>query len=97
VHDYFARPDSGIRHYKERISRRMPQHVLKTRPGRRSRLSNGSSGNLNRSCSTGLRNGEDIGSGFSKIVNKVLTNTSKKVSKQGEPWLEADSWAAELF
>ncbi|KAH8999862.1 hypothetical protein EDB86DRAFT_2907883 [Lactarius hatsudake] len=40
-----------------------------------------------------LRTGEEIRPLFSDVVTKKLTNTSKKVSKREETWVEGDSWA----
>ncbi len=94
--DHFGRPDSGVRHRKDK---KYQKACLETSPDEASekkqkveRLFKEFDARLEH-C---LRNGGEIGPRFSDIVNKKLTNTSKKVSKQEETWLEGDSWAAGL-
>ena len=95
--DYFARPDSGIRHHKEKKYQDACLSTSQDEAREKKQLAERVLRKFEAKLQRCLRNGEDIGSGFSKIMNKVLTNTSKKVSKQGETWSEADSWAAELL
>ena len=94
--DYFARPDSGIRHNKDKKYQQAcletSQDEAREKKQKVERLFRGFEARLEH-C---LRNGEEIGPRFSDIVNKKLTNTSKKVSKQEETWLESDSWATGL-
>ena len=94
--DYFGRPDSGIRHRKDK---KYQEACLTTSQGEArekkqkvERLLKEFEARLEH-C---LKNGEEIGPRFSDIVNKGLTNTSKKVSKKQEIRLEGDSWATGL-
>ncbi|KAF8274280.1 hypothetical protein EI94DRAFT_1825625 [Lactarius quietus] len=94
--DYFARPDSGIRHhsnkkYQEACLNTSQQDARKKKQKVEQLLRE-----FDARLEQCLRYGQDIGARFSDIVNKMLTNTSKKVSKQEKALSEGDSWSAGL-
>ncbi|KAH9046173.1 hypothetical protein EDB84DRAFT_1674228 [Lactarius hengduanensis] len=80
--DYFGRPDSGVRHRKnkkyQKVCLETSQDEASEKQQKVERLLKEFEARLEH-C---LRNGEEIGPRFSDIVNKVLTNTSKKVSRR---------------
>ncbi|KAH9179124.1 hypothetical protein EDB89DRAFT_1925421, partial [Lactarius sanguifluus] len=80
--DYFGRPDSGVRHRKnkkyQKVCLETSQDEANEKKQKVERLLEEYEARLVH-C---LRNGEEIGPRFSDIVNKVLTNTSKKVSRR---------------
>ncbi len=93
--DYFGRPDSGIRHKDKKYQEaclNTSQDGAREKRQKVERLLEAFEARL-KHC---LRSGEDIGPRFSDVMTKKLTNTSKKVSKTEEIWLEGDSWAAGL-
>jgi len=91
--DYFARPDSEIRHRKQK---KYQDACLNTSPDE-ARQKQQKVEQLLRDFEAGLeqglKNGKDIGPGFSDIVNKLLKNTSKKkkVSKKQKAKSKGDS------
>ncbi|KAF8272235.1 hypothetical protein EI94DRAFT_1718792 [Lactarius quietus] len=80
--DYFARPDSGKRHNRDK-KHQEPEAMEKRQKVER----------LLREFEARL---EYYRTPFLDIVNKKLTNTSKKISKHESTWSEGDSWAAGL-
>jgi len=94
--DYFARPDSGKRHNRDKKHQEAclntPQAEAREKRQKVERLLREFEARLEY-C---LRTGEEIGPRFSDIVNKKLTNTSKKISKHESTWSEGNSWAAGL-
>lgn len=80
--DYFGRPDSGVRHRKnkkyQKVCLETSQDEADDKKQKVERLLKEFEARLEH-C---LRNGEEIGPRFSDIVNKVLMNTSKKVSRR---------------
>ncbi|KAH9025730.1 hypothetical protein EDB85DRAFT_2177855 [Lactarius pseudohatsudake] len=90
--DYFGRPDSKNRHKGKKYQGAClstSQDEAKQKEQKVERLLKAFEARL-KHC---LRTGEDIRPLFSDVVTKKLTNTSKKVSKREETWVEGNSWA----
>ncbi|KAH9013757.1 hypothetical protein EDB85DRAFT_2296180 [Lactarius pseudohatsudake] len=90
--DYFGRPDSENRHKGKKYQGAClstSQDEAKQKEQKVRRLLKAFEARL-KHC---LRTGEDIRPLFSDVVTKKLTNTSKKVSKAEETWVEGSSWA----
>ncbi|KAH9055712.1 hypothetical protein EDB87DRAFT_1834024 [Lactarius vividus] len=90
--DYFGRLDSEVRHKDKKYqgaclstsqdeARQKKQKVERLLEAFEARLKH---------C---LRTGDQIRPLFSDVVTKKLTNTSKKVSKAEDTWVEGNSWA----
>ena len=80
--DYFARPDSEIRHREVKKYQDICLNTSQEDAEEKKQMVEQILREFEAQLEKVLRNGEDIGSFFSDIVNKKLTNTSKKVSKQ---------------
>ncbi|KAH9021699.1 hypothetical protein EDB83DRAFT_95950 [Lactarius deliciosus] len=90
--DYFGRPDSEDRHKGKKYQGAClstSQDEAKQKEQKVGRLLEAFEARL-KHC---LRTGEEIRPLFSDVVTKKLTNTSKKVSKREETWVEGNSWA----
>ncbi|KAH9070781.1 hypothetical protein EDB83DRAFT_2580024 [Lactarius deliciosus] len=90
--DYFGRPDSEDRHKGKKYQGAClstSQDEAKQKEQKVGRLLKAFEARL-KHC---LRTGEEIRPLFSNVVTKKLTNTSKKVSKREETWVEGNSWA----
>ncbi len=93
--DYFGRPDSGVRHKDKKYQEaclNTSQEEAREKTQKVERLLEAFEARL-KHC---LRTGEEIGPRFSDVMSKKLTNTSKKVSKTEEIWVEGNSWATRL-
>jgi hypothetical protein len=82
--DYFARSDSGKRHHKEKTYQEACLNTSQDEAREKKQKVERILKEFDARLEHRLRNGEEIGTLFSDIVNKTLTNTSKKVSKQQE-------------
>jgi hypothetical protein len=80
--DYFARPDSEIRHREVKKYQDICLNTSQEAAEEKKQMVEQLLSEFEARLEQGLRNGEDIGPLFSEIVNKKLTNTSKKVSKR---------------
>ncbi|KAH9080658.1 hypothetical protein EDB83DRAFT_2310838 [Lactarius deliciosus] len=80
--DYFGRPDSGVRHRKDKKYQKVCLETSQDEASEKKQTVERLLKEFDARLEHCLRNGEEIGPRFSDIVNKVLTNTSKKVSRR---------------